>query len=417
MATDIAFAVGRGDAGGQAGPARRQDLPAHAGGGRRHRRHRGDRRLLHGRTVVGLVRLRPASRWPASSSCGAATCRASPPTWRSAPSPGSPCSSPASTPPSSASRSACSPRPGRCARPGGSRPRPAGSSTRSRRPTTTACSTQEEFAENEQRIAEVARLAMFSTSPLERLERALSPWVAYVVVPVFALANAGVSLSGDAIGGHRVRPRHHRRPARPRRRQDRRRVRRHGHRREGWASGASPPAPTWRHVLGLATVGGRRVHRRPVRDQPLVRRPRPPTDAAKVGILVGSTIAGILGFTILRTSAGYVDGGGRQGRARRRAGEGRGRPGTRDGGRCPCLLDLTSRGRRSAPQDVQSRRGTEPTSTAIGPIRHRRRRPVRGDVDAATEATSAAKPSAQPHRCSLVDWCLRRSRGQPFGLR
>ena len=42
---------------------------------------------------------------------------------------------------------------------------------------------------------------MFSTSPLERLERALSPWVAYVVVPVFALANAGVALSGDAIGG------------------------------------------------------------------------------------------------------------------------------------------------------------------------------------------------------------------------
>ena len=37
--------------------------------------------------------------------------------------------------------------------------------------------TRREFAANEQRIADVVRLAMFSTSPLERLERALSPWV------------------------------------------------------------------------------------------------------------------------------------------------------------------------------------------------------------------------------------------------
>jgi NhaA family Na+:H+ antiporter len=34
-------------------------------------------------------------------------------------------------------------------------------------------------------------------TPLQRLERALNPWVAYLVVPIFALANAGVDLSGD----------------------------------------------------------------------------------------------------------------------------------------------------------------------------------------------------------------------------
>jgi NhaA family Na+:H+ antiporter len=34
-------------------------------------------------------------------------------------------------------------------------------------------------------------------TPLQRLERSLNPWVAYLVVPVFALANAGVSLSGN----------------------------------------------------------------------------------------------------------------------------------------------------------------------------------------------------------------------------
>ncbi|MFN2224860.1 MAG: Na+/H+ antiporter NhaA [Anaerolineae bacterium] len=36
-------------------------------------------------------------------------------------------------------------------------------------------------------------------TPLQRLERNLNPWVAYLVVPVFALANAGVGLSGNLL--------------------------------------------------------------------------------------------------------------------------------------------------------------------------------------------------------------------------
>ena len=36
-------------------------------------------------------------------------------------------------------------------------------------------------------------------TPLQRLERSLNPWVAYLIVPVFALANAGVDLSGDLL--------------------------------------------------------------------------------------------------------------------------------------------------------------------------------------------------------------------------
>jgi NhaA family Na+:H+ antiporter len=36
-------------------------------------------------------------------------------------------------------------------------------------------------------------------TPLDRLEHALNPWVAFLIVPLFALANAGVDLRGDAL--------------------------------------------------------------------------------------------------------------------------------------------------------------------------------------------------------------------------
>jgi Na+/H+ antiporter NhaA len=49
-----------------------------------------------------------------------------------------------------------------------------------------------------------ARSAMLglgaAISPNERLQEALHPWTSYVIVPIFALANAGVPLDGDAIG-------------------------------------------------------------------------------------------------------------------------------------------------------------------------------------------------------------------------
>ena len=36
-------------------------------------------------------------------------------------------------------------------------------------------------------------------TPLQRLERNLNPWVAYLVVPVFAFANAGVAIRGNLV--------------------------------------------------------------------------------------------------------------------------------------------------------------------------------------------------------------------------
>jgi Na+:H+ antiporter, NhaA family len=158
--------------------------------------------------------------------------------------------------------------------------------------------TGEEYEENEQLSIELARAARYATSPLERLEAALSPWVSFVVVPVFALANAGVRLSGDALSGIFSDPVV-----------------------VGVALGlvvgktvgvfaASfiavqlgigrlPAGTTWRHVLGLAMVAGVGftvalfVASLSFTDPDL-------TDSSKIGILGGSAVAGIVGYLFLR---------------------------------------------------------------------------------------------------------------------
>ena len=158
--------------------------------------------------------------------------------------------------------------------------------------------TTDEFEEGEQRIAEVARLAMYATSPLERLERALSPWVAFVVVPVFALANAGVELSGEALRGIVSEP-----------------VTLGvllglvAGKTAGvfgatilavtFGVGKLPAGTTWRHMFGLAMCAGVGftvalfVTSISFTDAAV-------TASAKVGILAGSMIAGLLGYAWLR---------------------------------------------------------------------------------------------------------------------
>jgi NhaA family Na+:H+ antiporter len=60
---------------------------------------------------------------------------------------------------------------------------------------------QETFADALKADAGRARVAVREVvPPLERLEQGLHPWVAFAVMPVFALANAGVALSPSSLG-------------------------------------------------------------------------------------------------------------------------------------------------------------------------------------------------------------------------
>jgi NhaA family Na+:H+ antiporter len=158
--------------------------------------------------------------------------------------------------------------------------------------------TYDEFVENEHTISEVSRLSINSTSPLSRLEHGLSPWVAFVIVPIFALANAGVRLTGDAVAGITDDP-----------------VTLGvivglvGGKTIGvfgatflavrLGIGRLPQGTTWGHILGLAACAGVGftvalfVASLSFTDPAL-------TDAAKLGILLGSLLSGILGYALLR---------------------------------------------------------------------------------------------------------------------
>ena len=53
---------------------------------------------------------------------------------------------------------------------------------------------------SESTMWQASRLAREAVSPLARMEQQLHPWSAYVILPLFALANAGVTVSFDGIG-------------------------------------------------------------------------------------------------------------------------------------------------------------------------------------------------------------------------
>jgi NhaA family Na+:H+ antiporter len=60
--------------------------------------------------------------------------------------------------------------------------------------------------EEQSTLLEVGRLAIEGVSPLARLESALHPWTAWLVLPLFALANAGVRVVGSDVGAMFAEP-------------------------------------------------------------------------------------------------------------------------------------------------------------------------------------------------------------------
>jgi Na+:H+ antiporter, NhaA family len=137
-------------------------------------------------------------------------------------------------------------------------------------------------------------------SPLQRLEHVLHPWVAFLIVPVFALANAGVAFGGNvgeaitdniALGviiglivGKQI-----------------------GITlftlvmvRSGYTT--LPVGVTWRHIYGVSWLAGIGFTMSLfIADLAFIDAER--LDTAKVGILCASIIAGTVGWLMLRTLA------------------------------------------------------------------------------------------------------------------
>lgn len=144
----------------------------------------------------------------------------------------------------------------------------------------------------------LAMVARESVAPLDRMERALHPWSSFLVVPLFALANAGVRFAGVDLGAAALHP-----------------VavgtalgllagKVIGISAFTWVAvrlrwGRLPNLTTWRHVVGVAAVAGIGFTVALFIDglafsDPLL------ADRAKLGIFAGSILAGVLGYLVLR---------------------------------------------------------------------------------------------------------------------
>ncbi|HEX6674016.1 MAG TPA: Na+/H+ antiporter NhaA [Actinomycetes bacterium] len=147
-------------------------------------------------------------------------------------------------------------------------------------------------------LRDVLREARGTVSTVERLQHDLHPLSAFLVVPLFALANAGVTVHADALAGHGaplvlvgvVAGRVLGKPA--------------GILLAVWLAlrlrlGAWPAGAGWRHLLGVATIAGIGF------TVPLfvadLAFPGGGFEAAvKLGLLLASAVAGLAGVLILR---------------------------------------------------------------------------------------------------------------------
>ena len=157
---------------------------------------------------------------------------------------------------------------------------------------------EDEVALEADALNELITLSAESQPPLDRLEHRLLPWTTFVIVPVFALANAGVRVSGDdlvnalsdsvtlgvlfglvvgkplgiflfAVVAVRL----------------------------GIAK--LPAGSSWAQVLGVAMLGGVGFTVALFVTE-LAFEPGALADQAKIGILAASAVAGTIGYTFLR---------------------------------------------------------------------------------------------------------------------
>lgn len=144
----------------------------------------------------------------------------------------------------------------------------------------------------------MTRLARTAVSPAERLEHLLHPWTSFLVVPLFALANAGVELragsfdgpgaTGVTVGvvlglvaGKTV-----------------------GITAAGWLAvrtglGRLPEGASWLMVVGVAAISGIGFTVALFVSE-LAFVPGPLQDAAKIGVLGASLLAAVIGVGVLR---------------------------------------------------------------------------------------------------------------------
>lgn len=155
---------------------------------------------------------------------------------------------------------------------------------------------------NDRRQAAVRGLQVaceYVQTPLNRLEHGLHPWVAYLIMPIFALANAGVTIgeggvqaltTGAGLGiilGLAVG-----KPV--------------GLVLSVWLAVKSglcrlPEHATWRHIIGTGFLAGIGFTMS-LFIANLAFRDHDTLDAAKLGILAGSLVSGVAGFLLLYTA-------------------------------------------------------------------------------------------------------------------
>jgi NhaA family Na+:H+ antiporter len=154
---------------------------------------------------------------------------------------------------------------------------------------------------------ELEDLTEHAQSPMIRMEHALHPWVAFAIVPVFALANAGVRIDRDAVAvlgepvflgvlvglvlGKQV-----------------------GITLATWLvvrSGiaALPAGVGWRHIYGVAWLGGVGFTMSLFIAE-LAFETAESLALAKMAILAASVIAGVVGYALLRFAPSHAHGPG-----------------------------------------------------------------------------------------------------------